>query len=77
MSEDADEDLVEIVPPEEAKAGGIPYMEDPVGQRVIACSFLIKTIGADHPKVIEEAVNLLGAVIRSIAAPETKVRQVK
>jgi hypothetical protein len=78
MSDDRDDDIVELVQDErDFKGQEIPYMEDPVAQRVVACSFLLKVLGQGNSEAADKAIALLGAVISSIAAPETKVRQVK
>ena len=73
-----DDDVVELVPEEPPQnPQEIPYMEDPVAQRVVACSFLLKTIGTDNERAVEEAVNLLGAVIRSISDKGTPLSKIK
>jgi hypothetical protein len=73
-----DEGEVELVQDEkDFRSPEIPYMEDPVAQRVVAFSFLLKAVGPDNADAVEKAIALMGAVITSVNPPDSKLRTVK
>lgn len=56
-----------------------PLFRDEVSQRIYACAIMMGRI--NNPETSEElrkaGFDLIAAVIRSIAAPESRVRQIK